>query len=71
MQLTARELQGLQRFNQFVVRVYIQSWFSSRSAVDAAANDIHLIGTLKSLDNNGLKSAGLKNDQKAFVVFNS
>ena len=61
MQLTACELQGPQRFNRFVVLVYIRPWFTNhQSTVDAAANDIHLIGTLKSLDDNGLKSAGLK-----------
>jgi hypothetical protein len=60
MQLKAHELQGLRRFNRFVVLVYIQSWFTSRSAVDAAAYDINLIGRLKSLDDDGLKSAGLK-----------
>src|SRR5688572_9290799 len=28
VQLTARELQGIQQFNRFVVNIYIQSWFS-------------------------------------------
>ena len=28
IQLTARELQGIQRFNRFVVNIYVQSWFS-------------------------------------------
>ena len=64
MKLKAHELVAIQRFNRFVVLVYIQSWFTSRSAVDAAANDIRLISRLKSLDDNNLKSAGLKPIQR-------
>jgi hypothetical protein len=60
IQLTARELQGLQRFNRFVVLVYIKSWFTSRSAVDAPVNDIQLIRRLEALQDDGLKAAGLK-----------
>jgi hypothetical protein len=43
LQLTARELKGIQRFNRFVVCVYMQSWFSCRFAADAPINDISLI----------------------------
>ena len=60
IQLTARELQGLRRFNRFVVLVYIKSWFRSRSAVDAPVNDIQLIRSLEALQDDGLKAAGLK-----------
>ena len=59
--LRAPELQALQRFNRSVVLVYIQSWFTSRSAADAAINDIHL-GRLTALDDKALKNAGLMQD---------
>jgi len=39
--------------------VYIQSWFTSRSAADAAINDIHLTGRLTAFDDKPLKNAGL------------
>jgi hypothetical protein len=60
MQLTSRELQGIQRFNRFVVGIYIESWFTCRSAVDAPVNDIRLIQKLMAFDDDGLKTAGLK-----------
>lgn len=50
LQLTARELQGIQRFNRFVVAVYIQSWFSCRVVADAPVNDILLIQRLDAYD---------------------
>jgi len=57
--LTARKLQALQRFNRCVVLVYIQSWFTSRSAADAPINDIHLTGRLTAFDDKALKNAGV------------
>lgn len=57
--LTARELQGLQRFNRFVVLVYIESWFTSRSAIDAPINDVRLIGRLAAFDDEQLRKVGL------------
>ena len=56
--LRAPELQALQRFNRSVVLVYIQSWFTSRSAADAAINEIHLTGRLTAFDDEAL-NAGL------------
>jgi len=58
--LTAHELQGLQRFNRFVVSVYIQSWFTARSTADAPVNDILLIQRLEAFDDIALSRAGLK-----------
>lgn len=58
--LTAREFQGMQRFNRFVVCVYLQSWFTCRSAVDAPSNDILLIQRLKEYDDKQLSNIGLK-----------
>jgi len=55
--LTARELQGIQ---WFVVNVYIQSSFSSRNAFDAPVNDIRLIQRLDNYDDAALQIAGLK-----------
>lgn len=60
LKLTARELQGIQRFNRFIVTVYIQSWFTSRIVTDAPINDIHLIQRLDKHDDTALKVAGLK-----------
>ena len=58
IKLTARELQGVQRFNRFVVNVYIQSWLTitSRAVVDAPYNDILLIKRLDDYDDIALKT---------------
>jgi len=61
IQLTARELQAIKRFNRFVVKVYLQSWFTARKVVDAAVNDIQLIQRLKDYDDSAIKVTGLKN----------
>jgi hypothetical protein len=60
IKLTARELQGIQRFNRFVVNVYLQSWFTSRVVVDAPYNDILLIQRLDDYNDVALKNVGLK-----------
>jgi hypothetical protein len=60
IQLTARELQGIQRFNRFVVNIYLQSWFSCRRVVDAPINDILLIQRLHDYDDATLQATGLK-----------
>ena len=60
IQLTVRELEAIQRFNRFVVTVYLESWFSSHMVVDAAVNDIHLIQRLNEYDDAALQSTGLK-----------
>ena len=60
MELTARELNSIQRFNRFVVFVYLQSWFTSRVVVDAPFNDIQLINRLDAYDDVALKTIGLK-----------
>ena len=58
--LTARELQGIKRFNKFVVQVYLQSWFTSRLLVHKPYNDILLIQRLDGYDDAALKTTGLK-----------
>ena len=58
--LTGQKLQGLQRFNRFVVLVYIQSWYSIRLAVDAAFNDIALIHRLQEYNDVELSRVGLR-----------
>ena len=58
--LTARELQGIQRLNRFIIRVYLQSWFSCRLTADAPVNDILLIQRLYDYDDAVLGSTGLK-----------
>ena len=58
--LTGRQLQGLQRFNRFVILVYIQSWYSCSLAVDAAFNDIALINRLQEYDDVELSRVGFR-----------
>ncbi|ESN97854.1 hypothetical protein HELRODRAFT_177490 [Helobdella robusta] len=58
--LTARELQGIQRLNRFIICVYLQSWFSCRLTADAPVNDILLIQRLHDYDDAILGSTGLK-----------
>lgn len=60
LQLTARELQSIQRFNRFVICVYLQSWFTCRIVTDAAINDIMLIQRLNEYNDMSLQTAGLK-----------
>ena len=60
IELAARELQGIKRFNRFVVTIYIQSWFSCRIVADASLNDIMLIQSLHDCDDAALQSVGLK-----------
>ncbi|KAK0043713.1 hypothetical protein Bpfe_026974 [Biomphalaria pfeifferi] len=59
LQLTDQQLQGIQRFNHFVLKVYIQSWFTCCSAVDAAVNDISLINRLHDYEEVHLCKIGL------------
>ena len=58
--ITSRELNAIQRFNRFVVNVYIQAWYMCKSAVDAPFNDILLIQRLNELQDAKLQAAGLK-----------
>jgi len=60
LQLTGRQLQATQRFNRFVVEVYIQAWFSCRATVDAPSNDIQLINRLKDYSDEAISKTGLK-----------
>lgn len=49
--LTSKEVQGLQEFNIFVVKVYIKSWFQAPQASTAARNDLHLLHQLYTYPN--------------------
>jgi hypothetical protein len=60
IQLTSHELQGIQRFNRFVINIYLESWFSCRTVVDAPINDILLIQRLRNYDDAALQAKGLK-----------
>ena len=60
LHLTGRQLQGIQRFNRFVILVYIQSWYSCSLAIDAAPNDIALIHRLQGYDDVELSCVGLR-----------
>jgi hypothetical protein len=58
LHLTAKELSGIRRFNRFVVNVYLQSWFTSRSVSDAPVNDLMLIQRLQAYSDENLKQTG-------------
>ena len=60
MNITMSELKGLCRFNKFVICVYLQSWYTSRSAIDAPVNDMQLLQRLHRYDDQDLKAVGLK-----------
>jgi len=59
IKLTARELHSIQRFNHFVVSIYMQSWFTSQIAADALINDVLLIGRLHYYDDEALRRTSL------------
>ena len=60
MNITMFELKGLCRFNKFVICVYLQSWYTSRSVVDAPVNDMQLLQRLHRYDDQDLQAVGLK-----------
>jgi len=60
LNLSASELQGVRVFNRFIICIYIQSWFTSRSAVDAPVNDTMLIQRLNSYTDDRMRIIGLK-----------
>ena len=64
MQLRINELEGIKRFNRFIVFIFIESWFSSRCAADAPINDIKLIQRLNSYDDDNIRSTGLNMMQR-------
>lgn len=59
MKLTANELTAIRRFNRFVVLVYLQSWYTSRSVSDSPVNDIMLIQRLRAYDDDQVKITGI------------
>lgn len=59
LKLTTRELKSVQRFSRFVVLVYLQSCYTSPSAVDAPVNDMLLIERLNAFDDKAIKTMGL------------
>ena len=60
LKLTGRQLRGLQRFGRFVCLVYIQSWYTCRSAADAAFNDIALQQRIREYDDVDISRIGQK-----------
>lgn len=58
--ITALELTCIKRFNRFVVLVYIQSWFTSRSAAHAPVNDVFLIQRLLTYEDVKVKHIALE-----------
>lgn len=59
IKLTGREFLAMQRFNRFVVLVYLESWFTCKSAVDAPVNDVRLIQRLDAYDDAQIRKVGL------------
>jgi hypothetical protein len=59
LRLTARELMGIKRFNRFVMSVYLESWFTSRTASDAPINDLLLIQRLHTYDDEKVRDVCL------------
>ena len=60
MNLNSKEIKAIRRFNNFVVTVYIQSWFTAPSCADAAFNDICLIQRLSNYQDSAINALGLK-----------
>ena len=60
LQLSAWEVQGIQRFNRFIIYVYLQSWSTSRIVTNAPINDILLIQRLNEYNDVALQMVGLK-----------
>ena len=58
--LTARELVSIQRFNRFVLHVYLEAWFTCNLATEAAINDMKLLGRLQQYDDKEISKIGLK-----------
>ena len=58
--LTGRELLGIQRFNRFVILVYLQAWFTCNSAVEAPVNDIKLLENIRQYDDMEIRNVGIK-----------
>lgn len=60
VRLTGRELQAIQRFNRFVVTVYIEAWFTCSKTADAPVNDLNTMNKLNSYDDRAIRDTGLK-----------
>lgn len=60
LKLTGRQLRGLQRFGRFVCLVYLEAWYTCRSAADAPFNDIKLQMQIRDYDDTELVRVGLK-----------
>jgi hypothetical protein len=60
IKLTGCELLGIQRFNRFVIQIYLQAWFTCNSAVDAPINDLKLLDNLKQYEVEEIRATGIK-----------
>jgi hypothetical protein len=60
IKLTARELASIQRFNRFVIHIYLESWFTCNSVTEAAVNDLKILERLQLYDDKELSKIGLK-----------
>lgn len=56
---TDKELEGLIHFNVFIIKIYIQHWFTCTIATHAAVNDILLIDQLKKYQHVNTKVADI------------
>lgn len=64
MHVTAKELRGLRRFNKFVISIYLQSWYTCKSAVDAPFNDIQILQRIRLYDDDVVRKIGIKMMQR-------
>ena len=60
IKLTGCDLLGIQRFNRFVIQIYLQVWFTCNSAVDAPINELKLLDNLKQYEVEEMRATGIK-----------
>ena len=54
------EMSSIRRFNKFIVRIYLESWYTSQHVVDAPYNDVQLIHRLNICNDIEIRVAGIK-----------
>ena len=60
IKLTGCELLGIQRFNRFLIQIYLQTWFTCNLMVGAPINDLKLLDNLKQYEGEEIRAIGMK-----------
>ena len=60
IKLTERELVAIQRFNRFVILIYLQAWFTCNSTNEASINDLKILERLNHGDDKDIGNIGTK-----------